>query len=346
MGKSLPLSDWPDSDRQMWQGMTQKGGPFDHRGALAHLRETSLRMLREPYGRWLQWLSDNANSCLVESPAMRATVSCMKAWVDASPSLRPMSRHMYFVATLRVLRAAFPDTDWSAHMRFAKRLALIAGNGDASRKQGRILSSKVLLEAGLGHAQADAKIPNTPLARAKAQRDGTILALLAMMPIRHRSMSGLRIGHSVLVEGARLTLLLPRLLTKTKAVFEADVPEPAATALRQYISETRPFLMARSGSIHDHLWVGNQGKSMSYSYIGKKVPETTRRLTAISIPQQFFRDSAATTIARESPKAALMIAPVLGHTTARMAEKHYNQAGSIEVGRELASIIRRLKERG
>lgn len=345
MGKSLPFAQWPVTDQLMWLDLRQKGGPFDDCGALADIRETSARIYQSGYGRWLEWLRVNHSAALAEQPAARATLTRLEAWLGDAAALSPTSRMMYYAGALRVLLAAFPDIDWSRHSRVTPHLAQAAGRGDPARKRGRILCSRVLLDAGLRLAGPLAEAATTPLGRAKAQRDGAMVALLAIMPLRHRALTGLKIGLSLIISDTALTVVLPEELTKTGTPWEAELVEPAKGVMRRYLVEARPFFMARTDHKHDFLWVGNMGEPMSYSYIGKKIPDITRRLTGVSIPQHFFRDSAATTMARESPKAASMIAPILGQSESRTAERHYIQAGSIEVGREHARLLRKLKEK-
>ena len=345
MKKSLSFADWPAADQQMWLDLRQHGGPFDDRGALEHLRETSLRVCLRAYGRWLEWLRLDDLATLAESPIGRATLPRLRAWLASMAALNSTSRLMFFKGTLRVLRAAAPDTDWSAHRRVGLGLQRLTERGTPKRKQGKILSSRVLLEAGLRHAGPESMAAPTPLARAKAQRDGTMVAFLATTPLRHRAFTGLKIGQSLLITGSVLTVVLSEDLTKNGVAWEAIVPEPAASVLRQYLERARPFLMGRTGQHHDVLWVGNNGEPMSYSYIGKRIPDITGRLTGVRIPPHFFRDAAATTLARESSNAARLISPVLGHAASGIAEKHYIQAGSVEVGRAYANVMKRLKEK-
>jgi integrase/recombinase XerD len=345
MGKSLPFADWPVTDQHMWLDLRRQGGPFDDHGVLAGLREASAHMYKVAYGRWLEWLQRNHPAVLTEQPAERATLAWLRTWLTHEAALSPTSRMMYFTGVLRVLRAAFPDTNWSQQGRVGQRLAQAAGPCNPARKQGRILSSRVLLEAGLRLAGPKAEVATTPLGRAKAQRDGAMVALLAMMPLRHRAFTGLRVGVSLIVSDTALTVVLPEELTKTGTPWEAEVIEPAKTALRRYLADARPFFMARTTHSHNALWVGNMGEPMSYSYVGRRIPDITQRLTGVKIPPHFFRDSAATTMARESPKAASMIAPMLGQSVPRTAERHYIQAGSVEVGRELAKMLKKLREK-
>jgi hypothetical protein len=55
------------------------------------------------------------------------------------------------------------------------------------------------------------------------------------------------------------------------------------------------------------------------------------------------RDCAATTIATEDPEHVMTITPLLGHTSLRTAERHYNHARCLEAGRRYQKRIRELR---
>jgi len=343
MRVSMPLADWPEPDHEMWGMLLHQAGPLDDGGSFAHLSDPSLDMYAEAYGRWLAWLLKVEPDACFEAPAERVTMPRMRAWLEASSHLHVSSRFIFLRGLLRVVSAADPTREWGRLARLARHFEREAGRGDRSRKQGRILSSNVLLKAGIHHATLDAEEASTPVDRAICQRDGAMVAFLAAMPLRHRAFAGLRIGQSVLVSGGLVTVSLPEYLTKTGVPWEADLAASASQALLRYVQQGRPVLMARGGQDHDVLWVGNLGGPMGYSYIGKKVPEITRRLTGVKIPPHFFRDAAATTLARTSPRAAKVIGPVLAHAGARIAERHYIQAGSVQVGRDYSKLLNTLK---
>lgn len=61
------------------------------------------------------------------------------------------------------------------------------------------------------------------------------------------------------------------------------------------------------------------------------------------ISPHFFRDAAATTLARMSSESARLISPVLAHSGFRTAERHYIHARTIDAGLDYASLIKRLK---
>ncbi len=341
---SMPMAEWPDADREMVEAMRAKGGLFDDGGALADLCASSMRILTRSYGRWLEWLHLNEPTALEEPPIARATLPRLRGWQDSQDDLGSTSRQMFYTGALRLLRAAAPHADWSAHLHVQRKLARAAGRGDPARKAGRILSSQLLLEAAIRHGSPEVEPEATPLQRAKRLRDATMIALLAMMPMRHRALTGLNIGTSLLVGSETLTVSLPGDLTKNGRHWEAVVPEPAAGLLRRYLQEARPFLLQRAGKRHYVLWACDNGDPMSYSYVGRKVSAITLALTGQPIPPHFFRDAAATTLARTSPRSARLIAPVLGHRDLRTAEQHYIHADMIDACRDYAAVQRRLKK--
>ena len=341
---SMPITEWPAADRALLEALRQTGGLFDDPGELAHLRLSSMLILTRPWGRFLEWLRLNEPAALAEPPVGRTTLPRLRAWVKAEDDLRPSSRLMFFNGVLRLLCAAAPDEDWSAYRRVKAGLEWLAGRGDPSRKAGRILDSRVLLEAALRHAGPELDLEPTALQRAKRLRDAAMVALLAMMPIRHRAFAALQLGVSVMVDARGLTIILSDELTKSARHWEADIPEPAAGLLRRYLSEARPFLLARRGKQHEMVWACDNGDPMSYSYVGRRVPQITEALTGVPIPPHFFRDAAATTLARSSRQAAQLIRPVLGNATTRTSERHYIHAGTIEASRDFATLLRQLKK--
>lgn len=73
------------------------------------------------------------------------------------------------------------------------------------------------------------------------------------------------------------------------------------------------------------------------------ITQATEAMLGLRVPPHFFRDAAATTLARGSPQAAAQIRPVLAHTSSKTAERHYNHATTLEAGRNYAAVIAKLK---
>ncbi|MGC9371240.1 MAG: tyrosine-type recombinase/integrase [Paracoccaceae bacterium] len=339
MSLILPLAEWPEADADMWDALQREGGPLDDRGRLVHLRATSLETLQLRYGRWLQWLSDSEPETLAQSPADRATPARLKAWLADLGHTAPMTRLMFVDGVLRVMRAVDPDRDWSVQMRLKAGLKRAAGRGDPARKAGRILSSGALLRAGRMLATEHVEAASTRLQAMTRLRDGTMIAMLALMPMRRRAFAGLTLGHSIHVDGEAILVSLPGELTKTGVPWEAEVPAQVAPLLRRYLAESRPFFMTRGEERHDVLWVMERGCAFEENYLGQRIGGLTLKLTGKRVPPHFFRDAAATTLARVSPQSARLIRPILAHSSFGTAERHYIHARSIEAGRDYATVL-------
>jgi integrase len=328
----------------MWDALHKKAGPLDDPGALAHLRQTSSATLEARYARWMKWLEATDPNALLSPPAERATLDRLHRWLDALAHTAPMTRLMFVDGVLRVLRAADSAQDWTLQRRLLTELKRHAGRGDPARKRGHILSSEVLLKAGLAHASTDAEAAPNALKRMIFQRDGLMIALLAVLPIRLRSFCELVIGQSVHVIEDEILISLSEKMTKTGVPWEAAVPQQVEPALRRYIEEVRPALLSRGDQCHDILWVGRRGEVMRQDYIGSRIGDITLRIVGKRVPPHLFRDAAATTLARMSPESARLIRPVLAHSGFRTAERHYMHAQTIDAGRDYAAVVQRLKK--
>ncbi|SMY10406.1 tyrosine-type recombinase/integrase [Flavimaricola marinus] len=339
-----PRAEWPSSDKVMWQTLWSDAGPLDDPGPLAHLRQTTHNSLEPRYARWIKWLRAHDVASLNLHPADRATVSRLQKWLATLEHTRPMTRLSYIDGVLRILVAAAPEMDWSLQRRLLDGLRRAAGRGDQSRKSGRVLSSAVLLQLGLNHAGPYSEAAATPLERKKRLRDGAMIALLAVLPMRRRSFCELALDRSVHVDGARILICLSEDMTKTAVSWETAVPHQVEPTLRRYIEDARPFLMSRGDQHHDILWVGKKGEIIGQNYIGSRIGKLTKRLTGKRVSPHLFRDAAATTMVRTSPQASRLIQPVLAHSSPRTAERHYIHAQTIDAGRDYASLIGKLKK--
>lgn len=343
MSLILPRHEWPPTDRALWDRIFREGDLLDDQGPLARLRLTSRETLANGYGRWLAWLRDTQPAALKDPPATRVTLDRLEAWLADLAHTAPMSQLSFVERVLRVMQAGFPDQNWSRHKKLQLHLKRRAGRGEQTRKIGRVLSSSVLLEAGQELALVRADDADNRIWRATRIRNGAIIALLSLLPIRRRALTALRIGTSVLITGDRITISLSAELTKTGVPWESGVPEPVLPSLLRYLKEARPFLLNRGPGGFDDLWIGRKGIPLSYGMMAVAITRTTHAILGIRVPPHFFRDAAATTLARGSPQAAAQIRPVLAHTSSKTAERYYNHATTLEAGRDYAAVVARLK---
>jgi integrase/recombinase XerD len=76
--------------------------------------------------------------------------------------------------------------------------------------------------------------------------------------------------------------------------------------------------------------------------LANRIRKHTKEAFGASLPPHWFRDAAATSIAVEDPRHMRDAHHVLGNTLA-MAERHYNQARSLEASRRHHAMLAALR---
>ena len=77
-------------------------------------------------------------------------------------------------------------------------------------------------------------------------RDGLLLALLSLWPIRRRSFAALTVSRHLEFDDAGVNILLHPADTKAKRAESFRVPEQLLPYLTRYLKEIRPVLLGRS----------------------------------------------------------------------------------------------------
>ncbi|SHM80801.1 Phage integrase family protein [Roseovarius litoreus] len=343
MGIALPLQDWPAADQDAFVALFAEGSLLDDRGPLAHWRARSRKLMERQYGRWLDWISQVEPEALALSPVERATYQRLHAWRKSMGDLVPATLFGYVDAVVRLSRLSAPDHDWKAQLALLADLHRAVKQHGSPRKTGRIHSSDVLFEAGAMLVQGNVG-PITHPDRAVRLRDGAIICLLALMPMRRRALSELRLGTSLSVENGQITVCLNGSMTKNGQPWEAIVPDTLLEILTIYLQTARPALLARGSTDTDAVWVGRNGTPPGINQFTRAIRKRTKDLLGIDVSPHLFRDAAATTLARTDPASARLIKPILGHASERISEEHYIRTDTIAAGRGLASALANLKK--
>ena len=345
MGTSLLLHDWPEADRNAFAALFAHGGLLDDQGPLAHWRVPSREAMKRQYGYWLGWVTQAEPAALVLDPVARATPQRLRAWLASMEGLAPATLLGYVGAVVRLCRSIDPDRCWAAHQAILASLHRAAKHRGSPRKTGRILSSDVLFDAGARLVRENDGLI-THADQAVRLRDGAVICLLALMPMRRRALSELALGTSLRVEGEQMMVCLDGAMTKNGQPWEAIVPDMLQEMLAIYLQVGRPALSARSPGNHGALWLGRNGVPVSVNQFTRAINIRTKALIGVPVSPHLFRDTAATTLARAAPSSARMIKPILGHATTRIAEGHYIQADTINAGHRLASALDALRKKG
>ena len=262
MTVALPLQHWPAGDRHAFEALFAQGGLLDDHGALGHWRPLSRRLMQNQYARWLGWIRQAEPEALALTPCERATPERLSAWVAAMDTLAPSTQLGHVGTVVRLCRSIAPESSWSAHQAILAGLHRKVQHHGSPRKIGRVLFSDVLFDAG-AQLVRDNDGPISHPDQAVRLRDGAMICLLALMPMRRRALSELTLGTSLRVEGAQMTICLDGAMTKNGQYWEAIVPDMVSEKLAVYLTIARPVLSSRGSGAQDAVWLGRNGEPLT-----------------------------------------------------------------------------------
>jgi integrase len=335
--KHLPVNEWPEADRKAFQAAFEPGDVFDETiGPGAHLTEGTRRMIRTSYKRWLGFLKTNHVDELSKPPVDRITPERVRAFIKhLSEETRASS--VAFVAHnfYQAARLIASTTDWAWLRSLKSRLLSQVQPED---RFGRLVPGWRTLDFGIELMDEALKLPVTGHKQRETQyRDGLLLALLSLWPIRRRSIAALTVSRHLEFDDLGVNILLHPSDTKAKRAESFRVPEPLMPYLRRYLDEIRPYLLG--GSNHDGLWASYQGRPLSegrlYDIARARVFHRFGRRMGL----HDFRRAAATFVAMEAPEKIGLVPGVLQHASPDVSDQHYNLARSMQAGHRFAAHL-------
>ena len=194
------------------------------------------------------------------APAERITPERVRAFIDhLSAEIRPSSvaiavDHLYAAA-----RLIAPTTDWAWLRSLKSRLAVPCPARGSLRSPGPPWHT---LDFGIELMDEALKLPISGHKQREIQyRDGLLLALLSLWPIRRRSLAALTVSRHLEFDDAGVNILLHPSDTKARRAESFRVPEQLLPYLMRYLEEIRPVLLGRSD--HDGFWASYQGRPLS-----------------------------------------------------------------------------------
>jgi hypothetical protein len=144
----------------------------------------------------------------------------------------------------------------------------------------RIVDSDVIIDAGLIlMEEADAANQKTALDRAILYRNGLMIALLALCPIRPKNFSSLVLDQNIRRIGDNWLIVLSANETKETGSDIRPVRPFLTPYIDRYLSAHRPAFKCASKAF----WAGRYGKPLGYSAVENIVTETTRQRVGVAI---------------------------------------------------------------
>ena len=314
--KHLPENEWPEADRQSLRAAYEPGDIFDETaGPGAHLAESSRKAIKFAYRRWLGFLKANYADDLSTAPPERITPERVRAFIEhLSAQIKPTSvaiavDHLYFAA-----RLIAPTTDWAWLRSVKSRLECLARPED---RFDRLVPPVETLDHGI--ELMDTALTLSPSDGHKQReiqyRDGLLLALVTIWPIRRRGLAALTVSRHLEFDDGGVNILLYPSDAKAKRAESVRVPEQLLPYLTRYLKEIRPLLVGRS--CHDGFWGSFRGRPLIAGRLYDIVRARILAKFGKNMCLHDFRRAAATFLAMDAPEMIGLISGVLQHASAR-----------------------------
>jgi integrase len=205
----------------------------------------------------------------------------------------------------------------------------------------RVVLAERLVQAGLTLVSEAEAFSKYPLKRAVGIRNGLIIALLAVCPIRIKNYATLEIGTTFREEQGSWWIALPYGATKTDTADQRPVPDYLNDAVKLYLTESRSVLIGSQPGTNS-LWISSRtGGRYTTKNLGTQISKITLETIGVDVSPHLFRTAAATTSACYGTDTPYLGSAVLNHASSRDTEEHYIRTTTLNAAKDYAAILRR-----
>jgi integrase len=335
--RSLKVAEWPAADRLAWEEACRPSIRLARGGLASHLKPVTRDDLAKRYGLFLDYVYRSRGleagaqaACSVLPEYVSGYIAELKGRVSSVTCYG----NIYKLRRMAELLA--PDEDFAWLRELEQELCF---DMRPAAKFHRIVDSDRLVAAGITlMTEAQDARSWTKLRRARAYRNGLMVALLACAPIRLKNFTDLSIGRTLIRNKNRWWICLPAKDTKNGRPDERPMPKFLTGYIDEYLDLFRPAF----GTSGQHLWVSSGGGPLSYIACERIVTETTRQTVGTSICPHLFRSCAASTAAFYKGDEPNLASALLQHTDRTVTEQHYNRARASNYARTFSLLIEEL----
>jgi integrase len=340
--RSLPVSEWPEADRRAWEAACRAGSRLKPGGVASHLAQVSRDDFARRYGAFLGFLQRTNRLEPHRDAATQVTVANVEAYiVDLKARVRSVTVYNCVHQTRRAAELLAPTADFSWLAEIEKDLAL---EMEPRPKFDRLVLTGRLVEAGITLVAEAQEFATTDLAQARGVRNGLMIALLALCPIRLKNFAGLEIGHTFKEVDSKWWIALPGNLTKSHRRDERRVPALLNRCIELYLKQSRPLLLGSSPPTNA-LWISSTtGRRMTTKNLGTLISKITFETLGVDVSPHLFRTAAASTAAAYGGNTPHLASALLNHTDPRVTEEHYNRASTVSAAAAYARIISEFRD--
>jgi integrase len=334
--RSLSIQEWPDADRNAWEQACRPGSRLKPGGAASYLAPVSRHDFANRYGAFLGFLQRTGLLDQDAAAAAQVTPHNVEAYIrDFAARVRSVTVYNGIYKLRRAAELLAPETDFGWLAEIEKDLALVM---EPRSKFDRLVFTGRLVEAGLTLITEADEFARDDLVRARGIRNGLMIALLALCPIRLKNFATLEIGGTFTKLDRRWWITLPGPATKSRRPDERSIPEFLNRTIDLYLNEARPVLLGSKPPVNA-LWISSTtGRWMTTKNLGTLISKITLQTLGVDVSPHLFRTAAASTAAAYGGNTPHLASALLNHTDPRVTEEHYNRATSISAARIYADI--------
>jgi integrase len=340
--KSLPFDQWPTADQLAWTAACHPAQRLKRGGAASHLKSITRCDLARRYGAFLDYVKRSESvDPTVETAAYVRAERVQRYVAELNGRVNSVTAYGMIYKLRRMAQLLVPDRDFIWLTEVEKDLALVM---QPRSKLDRLVYSEVLLEAGMSlMEEAESATHRPPLAQARQFRDGLMVALLAVCPIRLKNFAALEINRTFKKIGDFWWIVLPAVETKEGRADERPVPGYLTQWIDRYLRTHRPVL-ARENDLTAALWLSsNKGGQYTYTAVGRAVSEATLATLGVKVSPHLFRTSAASTAAIHGGCTPHLASALLHHGHPSITEEHYNRASSLSAAQTYTTLVKTLR---
>ena len=332
--RACPLCDWPAADREVWTQACVAAQRLRPGSAAARMKSSTRTSLVRAYGYLLEFCHRNGLLDQDAEAGAHVTPEIIDAFVHhLHGRVGSVTRASYIGKIRRIAQILAPGRDlvwlgeFEGDLRYEAR---------PRPKYHRIVSSERLLALGLELIRrGETSTYLTELARARLVRDGLMIALLALCPIRLRNLAELSVGRQLRRVGETWWIILEAAETKSNRPDERPVPKILTGPIDRWLAHWRTLFLKPG----DAFWPSIKGGPLAYTYVGHIITETTRRELGVAVNPHLFRDCAVYTVAINAGDRMGIASGLLQHTDPRTTEKYYNKGASLGAVRRYQQIL-------
>jgi integrase len=337
--RSLPFDAWPSADREAWTAACRPSQRLTRGGAGAHMKPITLADLKRRYGYFLDFL--DRSGLLDRSAPTTGQVNpenVAKYIGELNERVGSVTTYGSIYKLRRASQLLDPRGDFGWLIELEKDQALVMR---PRSKVDRLVLAEVLVEAGLTlMMEAEGSTSLSPLRKARQFRDGLMVAMLALHPIRLKNFASLEIGRNLANIDGWWWIALSAAETKEGRPDERRIDEVIALGLSNYLNKYRPVLAKESHQL-GALWLSsNNGRPMTYHAVAGVIERTTRTAIGVGVSPHMFRTAAASSAAIHADDNPYLGSAVLHHRDKRVTEEHYNRASSLSAANDYGRLIR------